>query len=274
MISLVIGIFTRILSNSYLNVFQKLLTKRGEYPSIINFFTYLGLTILGSFLLPNIIYSNDILFNVIIMGFLGALGNYFIIKALSCGDLSSIAPINSYKPIVALILGAILLNEIPGIIQFFGILLIISGTFILNSSKFLFSKACLYRILALVFSATEAIFIKKIILLSNISSGFLYWACAGLLFSLCFIVFSKHQLKIQKQNIKFQIFLILLVGIMQYSTNFVFSRMNVAYALALFQLSTILSVFLGVNLFKEEDLFKKLIGASVMLLGAVIIILS
>ena len=53
--------------------------------------------------------------------------------------------------------------------------------------------------------------------------------------------------------------LITLVAIMQYSTNYVFAKMNVAYALALFQLSTILSVFLGVNIFKEDRLIKKLI---------------
>jgi drug/metabolite transporter (DMT)-like permease len=60
---------------------------------------------------------------------------------------------------------------------------------------------------------------------------------------------------------------------MQYSTNFVFANMNVAYALSLFQLSTIVSVFLGVNIFKEKELAKKLIAAIIMILGALCIIL-
>ncbi len=67
--------------------------------------------------------------------------------------------------------------------------------------------------------------------------------------------------------------MILAVALMQYSTNYVFSKMNVSYALALFQLSTILSVFLGVNIFNEGKLLKKLIASIIMLIGAVILIL-
>jgi len=73
---------------------------------------------------------------------------------------------------------------------------------------------------------------------------------------------------------RYQFLLIIAVGIMQYSTNFVFERMNVAYALALFQLSTLLSVFLGINLFKEKGLKKKLAGSLIMIAGAVILILT
>ena len=50
--------------------------------------------------------------------------------------------------------------------------------------------------------------------------------------------------------------------------------MNVAYALALFQLSTILSVIVGAATFKEGQIPRKLIGASVMAIGAVCIILA
>ena len=60
---------------------------------------------------------------------------------------------------------------------------------------------------------------------------------------------------------------------MQYSTNYVFSKINVAHALALFQLSTIISIFLGVNIFKEESLIKKLIASIIMIFGATLLIL-
>ena len=68
--------------------------------------------------------------------------------------------------------------------------------------------------------------------------------------------------------------MILSVGLMQYATNYVFARMNVAYALALFQLSTLISVILGVKMFKERDLMRKLLSAIIMLMGATIIILG
>lgn len=271
MLTLLFGITTRIVSNSYLNVFQKLLTNKGEKASVINFYTYLGLSVIGFLFCSSPVFNTNILQNIIFMGVLGALGNYYIIKALSCGELSSIAPLNSYKPIVALILAFFLLNEIPGINALLGLILIILGTFIISDFKFLYSRACFYRILALIFSGCEAVFIKKVILLSNIESAFLYWALAGLIFSA--ILALKHPIKIARGNIKYQIYLILAVSVMQYSTNFVFAKMNVAYALALFQLSTLLSVFLGVSIFKEKNLKKKLIGSLIMITGAILILL-
>ena len=274
MIALVLSIFIRIISNSYLNVFQKLLTNNGEKSSVINFYTYLGLTVLGGIFCQIPVFNTELLTNVLIMGFLGALGNYFIIKALSCGELSTLAPINSYKPIVALFLGFVVLKEIPTFLDIFAILLIIFGTFVLVNSKFFFSKSCLFRFLALIFSGTEAIFIKKVIILSNVSSAFLFWAFSGFIFSALFVILSKHKLKISKLSIKYQLGLVLLVGLMQYSTNFVFSKMNVAYALAVFQLSTVLSVFLGVNLFQEGGLIRKIIASIIMIFGAIILILS
>ena len=111
MLYLIIGLTARIFSNSFLNVFQKILTNFGEKPSVINFYTYLGLAVAGIFMYGHPLIDSVLLFNVLIMGILGAVGNYFIIKALSVGDLSELAPINSYKPVVALVLGMFLLNE-------------------------------------------------------------------------------------------------------------------------------------------------------------------
>ena len=273
MFSLLFVIFIRIFSNSYLNVFQKLLTKNGEHSSVVNFYTYLGLTVVALIFCQKPVFNLEMLPTVLIMGFLGALGNYFIVKALSNGELSTLAPINSYKPIVALIVGMFLLGEMPGFIELFGILLIIVGTIILAKSKMLFNKATIYRFIALILLGTEAIFIKKVILLSDINTTFLYWVISGLIFTFFFALFTKYPIKIQKMNIKYQIMSIVLVALMQYSTNYVFSKMNVAYALALFQLSTIISVFLGVNIFKEDNLMRKLVASFIMIVGAVLIIL-
>ncbi len=272
MLNIIIAVLTRIVSNSYLNVFQKKLTTGGEKSSTVNFYTYLGLSILSLILINKVVFSYEILTYALIMGILGCLGNYYIIKALSYGELSTLAPINSYKPVVALIFGIFLLNEVPNINDLIGIILIIIGTMFLTNFKFIVSKACLYRILALIFSGTEAIFIKKVILLSNISSAFIYWASAGLFFSFCLAL--KHPLKISAKNRRLQLLLILAVALMQYSTNYVFSKINVSHALALFQLSTILSVFLGVNIFNEKGLLKKIIASVIMITGAVILILS
>lgn len=275
MLLTIAGILTRIISNSYLNVFQKVLTNKGQKSSIVNFYTYLGLSIIGILFFNKMVFTSEILYNVLIMGFLGTIGNYFIIKALSLGDLSSIAPINSYKPLVAMFVGIIYLNEVPTFQALFGLALIICGTYFVfksNNGSAISKRAIVYRVFALIFSGTEAIFIKKIILLSGVTNTFFLWCFSGFIFSSLFLIFAKHKLEIK--SIKVQILLVLSVGIMQYSTNYVFAHMNVAYALALFQLSTILSVFLGVNIFQEKHFKNKIIGSSIMALGAILIILA
>lgn len=267
-----LAIIIRIFSNSYLNVFQKVLSQKGQKSSVINFYTYLGLTLISAYFLCGIDYNNALLINTLIMGFLGTLGNYFIIKALSIGELSVLAPINSYKPIVALVLGMIFLNEYPRLISLFAIVLIIFGTLIITKNSDKTSvKAVFYRVMALVFSGTEAIFIKKVILLTNVSAGFALWCLSGFFFGLIFLIFSKNKPIIK--SYKNQLFLIISVGVMQLTTNYVFSKMNVSYALALFQLSTLISVFLGVNIFNEDGFIRKLIGSIVMVSGAVILLL-
>lgn len=276
MVYTLIGVLVRIFSNSYLNVCQKVLTMHGQKASVVNFYTYLGLSLLMLPLFPTTFahFSAGAFGNFLVMGVLGALGNYFIIKALSIGDLSTLAPINSYKPVVALLAGIFYLHEFPSVSAIGAIGLIIAGTILLmgKSSGRFNTKAVFYRILALIFSATEAVFIKKIIVLTGVTSAFVLWTLAGLIFSALFVVYAAGNMKISSW--KYQILLILSVGVMQYSTNFVFSRMNVSYALALFQMSTLISVVLGVNMFHERDLRRKLAASGIMALGATVLILA
>ena len=272
----IFAIIVRILSNSYLNVFQKLLTGLGQKSSVVNFYTYLGLGILSLLImsLNSVIFSRELLLNALVMGAFGALGNYFIIKALSIGELSTLAPINSYKPVVALLVGLVYLKEIPSLNALYGIFLIIAGTyFIFDRRNIEYNgKAVIYRVLALICSGTEAVFIKKIILLTDVTGAFVYWVLAGLVFAAIFALPARKNLKIK--SYKYQICLILAVALMQYATNIVFSRMNVAYALALFQLSTLYSVFLGASIFHEQNFRRKILAALVMSAGAASIILG
>jgi len=271
MILTIFGVTLRIFSNSFLNVFQKILTGYGLIPSFVNFYTFCALSLISLFLVPfcNIQISEELVLNFLLMGILGVLGNYYIIKALSVGELSTLAPINSYKPVVALFVGVFYLGEIPANRALLAILLIILGTYFVKGMGKFARKAVFYRVLALIFSASEAIFIKKIILLTGVVESFVLWCFAGCLFSIP-LVLGKNV-----RSVEWQPFLLLVasIALMQFSTNFVFSRMNVSYALALFQLSTILSVFLGVNVFREKGLNRKLFGASIMVVGAVILIL-
>lgn len=285
---LVTALFLRIFSNSLSNVYQKKLTLNNLRPLAINAFTYI---LLSLFILPFLFVKGlpqlTLAFwqNSIIVGILGALGNGFIIKALDGGELSVLAPINSYKPVVALIVGIFMLKEIPSITGILGMFLVVAGSyFILDTTEngfrkeLLHNKSVQYRFLALIFSATEAIFIKQVIILSTPFIALVSWCVFGAIFSIILskinnINFSKSIATIKKQNVLYLLKIVLCVGIMQFSTNYLFKVMNVSYALSLFQLSSLVSVYLGYRIFKEKHLIKKLVASAIMVIGAVLIII-
>ena len=205
-----VAIILRVLSNPLGNVFQKQLTNRYNYPLLINFLTFLLLSIFC--IIPAIqVRWLELPFEFwkycILAGIVGATGNGFLVKALQCGDLSVLGPINSYKSVVGIIVGIFLLGEIPNL-----------------------------------------------------------WGIAE-------VHLVKEFKRIKIRDLFSYFYLVLCIGTMQYTTNYVFDHMEVGYALALFQLSTIVSIFLGYRIFKEENITKKLIGSVIMVAGSVMIIL-
>lgn len=281
------AVLLRIFSNPFGNVFQKQLTK-DNHPLLVNFLTYLLLSFFCLFIATNIDWQElpqEFWIYSILGGIAGALGNGFLVKALQKGDLSILGPINAYKSVIGLVVAIFLLREMPNLWGIMGIALIIYGSyFVLDTTPERFSVALLkkseiqYRIWAMILSAIEAVFIKKIILASSVILAFVSWCWFGALFSF-FLLFiyrldlKKEILKVDRTNVRKYAFLIVCVGTMQFTTNYTFDHMPVGYALSLFQLSTIVSVLLGHRLFKETDIRKKLIGTAIMIAGSVVIIL-
>ena len=283
-----VAVLLRIFSNPLGNVFQKQLTSRDNHPLLINLLTYLLLAILCIFISVRVHwYELPVQFWLysIAGGITGALGNGFLVKALQKGDLSVLGPINSYKALVGVILGIFLLGEIPGIWGISGIALIIYGSyFVLDTTEDRFSWALLkrpeiqYRIWAMILTATEAVFIKKIILASSATIAFISWCWFGTLFSFLFLLLYKLNLKheiskVTSRDISKYAYLIICIGVMQFTTTYTFDHMPVGYALSLFQLSILISVLFGHRFFKEADIRKKLIGSGIMIIGSIIIIL-
>lgn len=221
----------------------------------------------------------------LLAGIAGALGNGFLVKALHKGDLSVLGPINSYKSVVGLVFGIFLLKEIPNVWGVMGIALIIYGSyFVLDTTEEGFSWQLLkrseiqYRIWAMILTAIEAVFIKKIILTSSVTIAFISWCFFGAFFSFVLLIVSNLSLKKEAlhtvpADYGRYVLLILCIGTMQYNTNYAFEHMSVGYALSLFQLSGIISVLLGHRIFKEQDIRKKLLGSAIMIVGSGMIIL-
>lgn len=275
----IIAILFRIFSNSFSNVFQKKLTKSGEAATCINCINYILMSLIS---IPLLLLVNFSLITpefwryAIAGGITGAIGNCFMVLALKQGELSVLGPINSYKAIVGMIFGIFLLHEYPNIYGLLGIGLIIIGSyFILESPKALLRKDIQYRIYALIFTAIEAVFIKKVIILSSIASSFIISSFLGAIFSyLIMRILENEKLHIPtKKNSIMYISTTLCFAIMTFTTAYVFKYMNVGYALSLFQLSIILNVILGYKLFNEKKLIKKLLGSLIILIGSAAILI-
>ncbi len=279
-----IALFLRIISNPFANVFQKKICENNS-PLICNFNTYFILSICC---IPFIFSVNWINLSpsfwiyATIAGFLCSAGNACLVKALQIGELSVLGPINSYKSIIGMFVAIFVLGEIPSLFGLIGIILIIWGSrFIFEtqaegfSIKILFRKDIMLRFIALFLMGIEAVFLKKVILLSSPVISFYMWCFMGAFFSFIIALIFKTKITlIKKTDIDKYITVCAMLLTMQLTTNYVFNYMNVGYALALFQLSTLVNLFFGYKFFKEKDMKPKIIGTIIMVIGSVIVILS
>lgn len=279
----------RILSNPFSNVFQKRLTESGHNPLAVNAVSYLLLSLLCVVPALGVDWASlptAFWLCAISGGLFGAVGNGFLVKALQGGDLSILGPVNSYKSVVGIVVSIVLLGELPSLAGLLGVAIIIGGSyFVFDTTDEGFSWGLLrdpslrYRLYAMVLTAIEAVIIKKVIFYSDTTTSFIVWCWFGALFALVQAFVSDADPVREISETKGRGWaayaaLVFCIGLMQFSTNFVFSRMNVGYALALFQLSTIVSVLLGYKLFHERSIAKKLTGSAIMIAGSVIIIFS
>ena len=275
------AIILRVVTNSLSNVFQKKLAMNGENPIYVNFINYLLLSVIS---LPILFFIDYSYLNLefwkyaLLGGIFGAVCNCFIVLALEKGELSVLGPINSYKAIIGIIAGIIILHEIPNIYGILGVFLIIVGSYFIfdtASPKVFLRKDIQYRIYALIFSAIEAVFIKKVIILSSIATSFVVSSFLGAIFSYIILkTFTKTTLKkVCYKNSILYLLTALCFGIMTFTTAYVFKYIQVGYALSLFQISIIINVILGYKLFKEKNLLKKLFGSLIILIGSATILI-
>lgn len=275
------AIILRVVTNSLSNVFQKKLAMNGENPIYVNFINYLLLSVIS---LPILFFIDYSYLNLefwkyaLLGGIFGAVCNCFIVLALEKGELSVLGPINSYKAIIGIIAGIIILHEIPNIYGILGVFLIIVGSYFIfdtASPKVFLRKDIQYRIYALVFSAIEAVFIKKVIILSSIVTSFVVSSFLGAIFSYIILkTFTKTTLKkVCYKNSILYLLTALCFGIMTFTTAYVFKYIQVGYALSLFQISIIINVILGYKLFKEKKLLRKLFGSLIILIGSATILI-
>jgi drug/metabolite transporter (DMT)-like permease len=132
------------------------------------------------------------------------------------------------------------------------------------------------RFAALICSATESVFLKRALIQSSPVTAFLVWTV------LCFVIaaivallrpkrFARELTRLTSES-RTLFWLAATTGLMQLTTMLTFRELQVGYSLALFQLSTLITVYLGHRYFQERNIRRRLLGSLVMVTGAILIV--
>lgn len=285
-----LAVLVRIVANPLSNVFQKQLAQRSAEPLVTIVATHGSLTVLALAVLagtPIAALRLDFWTNILAAAVLAVAGYVFLWYALKSSDLSVLGPINAYKAVVGLLLAVILIGEIPTLSGLSGVALIVAGSYLVVDRvpgqghgsavrQFTRERGVQLRFAALICSATESVFLKRALLLSSPITTFLVWAV------LCFAIAATAALLLRRSvgaevtrlrsEWRTLLWLAATTGLMQLTTVVTFGELQVGYSLALFQLSTLLTVYLGHRYFQERNIRRRLLGSVVMVIGAMLIV--
>lgn len=282
----------RVIANPISNVFQKQLVQRSANSVFIICVTHALLTLVALPLLCGAVkvgLGRDFWANMSLCALLAVASNVLLVQALKLTDLSVLGPINAYKSVISLVLGIFLIGEMPTVMGLGGVLLIVAGSYLVVDRQpdqprrnafvqFFRERGIQLRFAALGLSATEAVFLKKALLLSSPLTTFVWWSILGLPIGAAATLLlvntaTGDQFRVVRHEWQRYLGLALSMGVMQLTTLLTFGKLPVGYSLALFQLSTLLSVFFGYRYFQEGNIRERLLGALVMGAGAMLIVL-
>lgn len=207
-------------------------------------------------------------------------------KALEITDLSLSIPMVSFTPIFLFFTSFILLRELPTLLGASGIVLIVIGSYILNSNKnhthlldpfreIFRNRGTFYMLLVAFLFSLSANFDKLIVKNSDpiFGSSVVY-----LLVGLSFLLLSSFKVRNTKVIYRRNFYKFPVVGaahaLTGIATNIAFTMQIVPYVISLKRLSILFSVLFGSLVFKERNVRGRIAGASVMLVGVILIILS
>jgi len=189
--------------------------------------------------------------------------------------------------VLGLLLAIVLLGEVPTVSGLIGVALIVAGSYFVIDRvpgqthttafrQFTREPGVQLRFAALICSATESIFLKRALLLSSPITTFLLWTVFCFALAAIGAVLRRRDLAAGVARLKGEwstcAWLAVTTGLMQLTTLLTFGALQVGYSLALFQLSTLITVYLGHHYFQERNIRRRLFGSLVMVIGAMLIV--
>ena len=206
-------------------------------------------------------------------------------KAIRISPLSLVVPLISLTPVFLVFTSFVILRELPTIIGFFGILLVVAGAYILNLKSFskgilepfksIFrEKGCVLMIIAAFLFSIVANLSKILVQKSSpLFYGALYLVVMAISLLIISFFISRKNIVQLKSNFRDLLPIGLFFGLMVIFHNFAIRLVIVPYMVSIKRTSSIFSVLYGWFLFKEKNIPVRLIGALIMLIGAGLIVL-
>ncbi len=217
---------------------------------------------------------------------LNILANVLYYKSLKVTDLSLAMPMLSFTPIFLILTSFLILGEFPSTVGIVGIVVIVIGSYILNSKKgdskildpikYIFKhKGTFYMlVVAFIFSLTGN-YVKIV----TENSDYLFGVALVLLVSgFVLLIFSFFNPKSRITNIKKGafwdvVFASVASGLALALVNIALGMQIVPYVISIKRMSIVFAVIYGDILFREKNFSRRIIGALIMLVGVLMIVL-
>ncbi len=232
-------------------------------------------------------------------------GNVLLLRSLRNTELSIFGPLSSFKPVISLGLAFVCFGERPTAFGLLGVCIVLLGTAWLTSEprepmsladQKLRYKGIRDRLLAVLLTAMASVCLKQTLTTQTSWQALAAWCWISWMIAVVWwmLVRGKKRRKAfsRSESASATIGLTELwklndwrwhyrIGatsagmlVMQGCTIALFARMPVGYALALFQMGSLISVLLGHRLFGEGNLVRRLAASCLMIAGAVLIIVA
>lgn len=231
--------------------------------------------------------NSEVLFLIFLAAIPSASASFLAFKTIKHNQLSEAAPIFALMPLVVTLFAFVFLKEKVTASQLLGIIMIVFGMIFLELKNFKLScgiftkgrgKYIFYIALYLLIGGISAMF-DRVVLHSLKLDALTYLIFIQLFIAInygIFLIFKKSEfLEVKKQagkNWKIIILVCLFTVTHRYLyANAIQLASSMGIVVAVYRLSSLAQVFIGGKIFKEEDIFKKVLASIIILTGTVIL---
>ncbi|MDD4138007.1 MAG: EamA family transporter [Methanoregula sp.] len=224
-------------------------------------------------------------------------------RALKSTDISLAVPMLSFTPLFLLVTAALILHEIPSLIGIVGIITIVAGSYILNTSaehprlldpfREMISHPGIFSMFVVSFLYAISIGFDKMVVLNSdtvFGSGMVFLVLGSAFLAICLL---KHwsgtsiagavsrRPDSAAGNSHFPSRDLLVTGIVigvivtleAITINAAYLSQITPYVIAIKRMSILITVLYGTLVFQEKEIFRRISGAGLMLFGVILILL-